>query len=94
MWALGEAPTFLKRHEEILNEKIMAAGSKEAGRMPGVENYTGGGRKDHNARLRPPRSEFPSFAIFEDDTATDDHRGMLATATEPIPTGDAIAAVY
>ena len=38
MGAFGEAPAFLKRYEEILNEKIMTARAKQPCRMPRVEN--------------------------------------------------------
>lgn len=70
--ALGEAPTLCKRHEDIFDDEIVAAGAEKASRLPGVENPARCGGKQHDANFRLPIGTQPRVAALEDDTPPDD----------------------
>src|SRR5271168_1130030 len=81
------------RNKQIGDGVIMAAGAAQSDAVPGVEDFASSSREEQDAHDGYSVRSKARLIAVENSAATDDPGGMLATAPERPPAGNAVAAI-
>jgi hypothetical protein len=83
-----------RRHEEVCNREVMAAGSAHPRRVPGIEDPARRGGEKYHAHNRRAVCPQAWLVAVKNPAAALNRRGMVTAAGERPPPGDPITAIH